>query len=327
MANIYPNQTTGSFCTWLLANSLIRLTAPRKIQVQNVQSAANTGGYVTQLYFEEFVQYTNRFYQEWQQYINGQPITPMPSGYDALTTAWLTHVTSPAQQTIYAVDAFFKQLRADGNLAIDVLYLFAQDNQTNSNVSLFNPATYTALPVGTPTWNANLGYTTNGISSYINTEFNLATNGVNYTQNNAMITHYARNAVAGTTGVDWGSYDGTNIAEGFSNYTGYGVGGYLNSLTVFNATDANTQGCFSYNRPSSSTVNVTVNGTQILSASDTATGLANDKCYIGCRNASGTAALFKAQQYTLWMAAAGSLNMVTLNSAINLLMTNIGAHY
>ena len=120
--NIYPNTQCANFCTWLIANSNIRLTPARKIQVQNVQTAANTGGYVTQLYFESFVAYTNRFYQQYMQYITQYPAAPQPTSYDAMTIAWLAVVSSPSQQTIYSVDAFFKQLRADGNLLLDYFF-------------------------------------------------------------------------------------------------------------------------------------------------------------------------------------------------------------
>jgi hypothetical protein len=162
MANIYPNSTASAFCAWILANSNIRVTTGRKIQIQNVQTAANTAGYVTQLYYEQFIAYTNQWYEQWLPYVAMQPYIAPPT-VSTYTTAWLAALPNvPTQATQYAVDAFFKQLVADGNMLLDYFFLFAQDNQPNNKISLINPTIYLITEHNTPTWTANLGYTGNG---------------------------------------------------------------------------------------------------------------------------------------------------------------------
>jgi hypothetical protein len=65
--------------------------------------------------------------------------------------------------------------------------------------------TYTA--VNSPTWSSNGGFTGNGTSSYIDTNFNPATQGVNYTLNNA--SRYA--LITGTnTTIDGNSISSSN---------------------------------------------------------------------------------------------------------------------
>ena len=142
MANIYPNNNAALFGAWILANSNIRVTPARKIQIQTIITQAQTGGYVAQLYYSEFIAYTNQWYAQYLQYNNQEPAI-IPTTYDPLTTAWLAALgTAPAQQTIYSVDAFFRQLRADGNLLLDYFFLFAQDNQANARIDLINPTLY-----------------------------------------------------------------------------------------------------------------------------------------------------------------------------------------
>jgi len=325
--NIYPNTQCAAYCAWILVNSNIRVTTARKIQIQTVQTAANTGGYVAQLYYEEFVAYTSQWYLQYQQYIDQQP-QPIPSSLDALTTTWLAALsTTPAQQTIYSVDAFFRQLRADGNLAIDCMYLFAQDIQANANKSLFNTATFTAVPTGTPVWTANNGYQCNGSSNYIKTGFVPASSGTNYVTNSAMIGYYSRLSISAVFNIDMASYDGSYFAEGYSNWAGTGMSSLINGTTGITTANTQTQGLFVHNRNSSSNVQSWINGAMLAQGSTTATGKSTQQIYLGARNNNGTADGYTAQQYACAIVGAGSLNMVTLNSAVNLLMTNLGAHY
>jgi hypothetical protein len=325
--NIYPNSNCALFCTWLLNNSLIRLTVPRKIQVQTVYTAASTGSYVTQLYYEEFIQYTNRFYIEYQQYILLQPALPMPGTLDALTIAWLAQVTSPAQQTIYSVDAFFKQLRADGNLAIDYLFLFAQDQQANARISLFNPTLYNVTENGALIWNVNLGYTGDASTAYLQTNYTDSTDGYNVTLNSNSFGVYLRKALAQGNKVNMGANDTINqslIATAFTS-DGKIYASAQASEDVY--ADYTTQGLFCVQRTTSSNVNLIANGAILNSSSDSSIGLVTIADGIIGWNVLGTPTELDDNQYSLAYKGSGSLNMVTFNSAVNLLMTNIGAHY
>lgn len=327
MANVYPNQTTSNFCAWLLSNSLIRLTAGRKIQIQNVQTAANSSSFVAQLYFEQFVNYTNQFYQQYLQYLNGQPSNPVPSGYDALTTAWLAKVTSPAQQTIYAVDTFFKQLRNDSNLAFDYFYLFAQDQQANAKITLFNPGDYNIVEHGTPVWTMNAGYTGNGSSMYLDTGFKDATNAINFTANSGMIGVYTRNSVTGGNKIVTGANGGGGTTEMALNYTATGMLAAVSSSGTVSSSNSNTQGCFTANRTASNNVELWINGSKLTNANVAVAALVTGSAYIMARNNSGSADNWDNNQYAAAWKGSGGMNQVLVNSAINTLMINLGAHY
>ncbi len=69
---------------------------------------------------------------------------------------------------------------------LDVLYIFA--NNGGSNFATLNwkaPSANQSTLINTPTFTTNEGFMGNGTSSYIDTNFNPATQGVNYTLNDA----------------------------------------------------------------------------------------------------------------------------------------------
>jgi hypothetical protein len=69
---------------------------------------------------------------------------------------------------------------------LDVFYVFAQDGGSSfATLNWKNPAANQAGIASSPTFTSNQGFTGNGTSSFIDTNFNPATQGVQYTQNNA----------------------------------------------------------------------------------------------------------------------------------------------
>lgn len=68
----------------------------------------------------------------------------------------------------------------------DVLYIYYTDGDVNfAGINWKAPGTFTTSRVNSPVFATNEGFKSNGTSSYLNTTFNCATNGVNYTQDNA----------------------------------------------------------------------------------------------------------------------------------------------
>jgi len=327
MANIYPNNNAALFGAWILANSNIRVTPARKIQIQTIITQAQTGGYVAQLYYSEFIAYTNQWYAQYLQYNNQEPAI-IPTTYDPLTTAWLAALgTAPAQQTIYSVDAFFRQLRADGNLLLDYFFLFAQDNQANAWIDLINPTLYAVTEHNTPTWNANQGYTGNGTNMYLSVNYIDSTSGTNYTLNNAMFGAYTRSTLAAASKSLMGSDDGTNYNYIYQRYTGNLMINIINGYASYNPANTLTQGNFLLQRTANNAINIYREGVSLGTNNAASTGLSSKQDYIMAVNNNGTPIDYNNNQYTCAYKGSGAINPVTFNSAVNLLMTNLGAHY
>lgn len=117
------------------------------------------------------------------------------------------------------VNKFIKDLKSDLGIsrlsdAFDVLYLFAHENQIAALTNLVKDAHH-GVAYNSPTFTTDRGFTGNGTSAYINTQYNPSTQSVNYTQNNASIGVYAR--TTGTRGrVLAGAYESPFITGVYS---------------------------------------------------------------------------------------------------------------
>lgn len=114
-------------------------------------------------------------------------------GFDADYQAVLTYATSlgytiPSSGQQIKQNQLMLDLKAGGIWGkLDTFGVFATNG--NSNFALIDwkrLSLYTS--VNSPTFTSNQGFTGNGISSYIDTNFNPTTQGVNYTLNNASIS-------------------------------------------------------------------------------------------------------------------------------------------
>lgn len=70
---------------------------------------------------------------------------------------------------------------------LDVMYVPAAHAPSASLLNWKTPGTFTGVPVNSPSWQADRGYTGNGTNSRVNTTWVPSTNAVNYTLNNAAI--------------------------------------------------------------------------------------------------------------------------------------------
>lgn len=327
MANIYPNSNAYQFCTWILSNSLNRPTTARKVQIQTVQSAALAGTSVAQLYYEEFVQYTNQWYDQYLQFLAMQPNIQLPASLDALTTTWLTYVTTPSNATVYAVDAFFKQLRADGNLLLDYFFLFAQDSQANGRISLINPNLYAVTEHGTPTWNAYQGYTGNGSSMYLSTNYTESTNAIQWQLNNNTSGLYARLSTGFGTITEMGAYDGVNNSSIKLRTSATASTISNDSTAIVTSNNIGSQGLYMGNRKNNTQVTLTINGITSANITSNSSALVAKNDFILALNNNGTPAQYSSNQIAIAFKGNGAINLITMNSAVNLLATNLGAHY
>lgn len=134
---------------------------------------------------------------------------------------------------------------------LDVLYILANDGGSNfGTLNWKSPLANQATLINTPTFTTNEGFMGNGTSSYIDTNFNPATQGVNYTLNDASRYAYV---FTGSTGQRFeGNVLDNNMRLG--NYTVIKINsGAVNTLdSAFTYTT--TKGMKSIHRTSSTDV-------------------------------------------------------------------------
>lgn len=188
---------------------------------------------------------------------------PFDSDYQAiLNRATALGYTLPSAAQQVKQNTFLVALKTAGvwNL-LDILYVYATDG--NSDFATLNwkaPTLFQCAKVNSPTFTTNQGFTGNGSTSYVNSNWSAFGNGVNYTQNNASMGGYVNSNIAESTGDVWGIRNGANQAELNPRTGGNVLAGSLNALSAFNAANANSIGFYHSQRTAVNLQKVFKNG-------------------------------------------------------------------
>jgi len=135
--------------------------------------------------------------------------------------------TLPSDAVKLKQNTLLASLKASGVWSkLDVFYVFAQDGGSAfATLNWKNPNANQSTLVSSPTFVNNGGFQGNGTSSYINTNFNPATQGVNYTLNDA--SRYFFSHAVGT-----GRFDGVDATNSNSITRGNVTSHRINSGTT-----------------------------------------------------------------------------------------------
>jgi len=183
--------------------------------------------------------------------------------------------TLPSDAVKLKQNTLLTSLKSTGVWAkLDVFYVFAQDGGSAfATLNWKNPAANQAGIASSPTFTSNQGFTGNGTSSYIDTNFNPLTQGAQYTQNDAS-RYFFTHAISGTGRFDGNMNAGRNsIVRGATTAQRINAGSVNSLLTSFDFTaTANTK---SIHRTSSTNVTLYnsttgASNTQLSAAMDSA---------------------------------------------------------
>lgn len=250
---------------------------------------------------------------------------PIMGGYDAMASAYFAAVPNAftsARKTI--INTLIAGLRADGNLTkLDRLWLLA--NSTTGNAVIDIIGLNAATLVNAPAFVEDQGYTGDGATSYINSNYIPASNGVQYTLNSASYGIYVRTNTA-TTAAEIGANNGTNYNYMYTR-TANASFHITNCDSVGEMSFANTdsRGFFTSVRTTSTAQAGFKNGVSEVSNTQVSTGLTDKDFYILTRNNNGVIANPSDKQVSIAFMGAGSINQATLYSRIQTYMTSIGA--
>ena len=253
----------------------------------------------------------------------------------AETLAWINQLSLPKPSSLYKmkVDFLIKNLKEFGIWnQLDRLWVFSTEQQAHARVSLVNPSGInSAWPsniteVNNPTWTRLKGYTGNGTSAYLNTNYTESTNGINATQNNVSTGIWCTNkAITGSTEVDFGSNNGGS--EILSQYWNGNLNAYVNSASGGVYTGyGNTLGLTAMQRTSSSSINILKNGVVISTPAENSTGVATTQTYIMTQNVSGSpqAGVYSTRRYSIFFIGSGNINQVLLYNILQRFAMEIG---
>lgn len=146
----------------------------------------------------------------------GLPFLRISSGFSAEYNAILARGTAlgytlPSAGQQIKQNALIETLKSAGIWSkTDIFYMFANDGSREfATLNWMNPSAHQCTLLNSPTFTANDGFLGNGTSSFINTNYNPASSGINYTLNDASIFTYNKTYVlnAFLSGVDIGAFN------------------------------------------------------------------------------------------------------------------------
>lgn len=249
------------------------------------------------------------------------------TGFDTDFTNWLSGLTgaqpSSARQTL--MNTFITGLKSDGIWnKLDALWLIANETEEQGKKNL-KANKFNLVPINSPTFTVDRGYSTNGTTQYIRTGTAPKYQN-NYTQNNASFGLYV-NTNVDQNAVDMGntylSYNLLYTRLSNATYTAINDGGSTPSTA-----NATSIGFYAVDRQASANYKVYKNGVALVTQSIVSTGVTDFEFFIGARNNIGTADRFASKRYALAFIGGGlsATEHANFYTRVNTLLTAIGAN-
>lgn len=213
---------------------------------------------------------------------------------------------------------------------MDVLSVYATQDTTVARLNMVS-SSFTGTLVASPSFQQDRGYTTNGSTSYIDTNFIPSTGGSQlYTQDAAHFGFWSNTSRTAGTGIDMGAFTGNTTYIRAFNSTGSQGTINDNGSSVLLLTNGTSLGhsLMSRTAPSGAGAqNIYWNGTTTTSDSTASSGLSSVSFFVGAANNAGSPLSNpSATQYTM-MSIGGKLSASdasTFYTAIRTLMTARG---
>ena len=209
--------------------------------------------------------------------------------------------TKPSASVAAAQDAMVIALVAAGVWAkMDVFYLFAQESNGDGEAlkNWFNPGTFDSTLVNAPVHVSLEGFTSNGTTSYINSNYNPNTNKINLALDSASLGVYSRTNIQEATTTIVLKMGTDNFQLVLRNATDK-VAQRINASGGTAAANANSSGLIIGNRVLSTHQDAYRNGGLISNDSRPSVAIPSGDCFILARNLDGGADGFALHQVSM----------------------------
>jgi hypothetical protein len=249
--------------------------------------------------------------------------------------AYLWHRSAGAvsDTRIGLVNDLIVGLKADGVWTkLDRLWLFAAENQGSALVDL--KARTTATAVASPTFTADRGYqSTNILTQYINTNYNLSTQAVQANVDSMSISAWCVTNRAANAQPACGVFDGGSNAWQLYQFISVlpgspGVGGFMGEGSGIEMGNSQSNGFATFQRTSSTTEEAYFNGVALTPASQTRTAAVfpNFNMFLLGRDNAGTFDSGNADQYAAFAFGAklSATDAANFYNRIRTYMTAVG---
>jgi hypothetical protein len=186
-------------------------------------------------------------------------------------------------------DLIFKPIKQELNIellsdAFDAAYLLCGYTAESSLKNIVKRA-HDATAVNSPTYTQHEGWSGNGISSYINTNYNASTQGINFKQDDASQGGYVRQMHTAGVKSLWGVYSETGSIRYLPNRGSLARYVSLNNDRIESITeDFNDNGVHIISRLSSSEYKLFINNALRKTIAYNSIGIAPYNVYLLCEN-------------------------------------------
>jgi hypothetical protein len=273
------------------------------------------------------------------RYSNYQLATPpaeTPDFYDEYDTVYAAFTTKPSEAIagyqealVYSLDTMDFAGGASVWDRLDLFLVFAAHTNGGSEalINWFDPGIFNADDPTTTQWDNLEGYTGDGTTDYISTNFAPSTDATNYTLNSASVGIYLRTNISSTTANAFGIADGTaRTSLHPRNASDY----YLSRINNTSGSNqnapmgGNSQGLWVITRTASNVTEAYHNGTSIDSDVTDSNALPTAEFFIlDCNGISDT---FSAHQVSIFFIMNGitDAEATAINTVIETYMDAIG---
>lgn len=223
---------------------------------------------------------------------------------------------------------FIVGCKADGNYSeIDRMWIFAAEDEQNALISLVingagNLGDHTEIVgISSPAYVTDRGYTGNGSTSYLDTNYNPSADHVKYTQNSGSHGTYTRTDV-NESKVDLGISGDIEIASRWSN-----VFYSMVNQPEFGVSNSDSRGFFCCERTASILQTAYKNGSSVGTNVGSSHALANTNIFIcAANNGSGSPSFMGTKQIAFSFIGSGAIDISALYGRVQTFMTAIGAN-
>lgn len=168
----------------------------------------------------------------------------------------------------------------------DAVYVLATSDTVSAKLNLVSTS-FSLVPNNSPTFTADQGYTGNGSNAYLETNFNPATAGGNFTQDSAHLASWdiIKNTAAGKLGLSGNLEDGTFVGASITQSDG-GANSQITTINSGGDTPATNvpPGFLIGNRSGASSRQLYWNGSSSATGSTTSTALVSVSIWLLARH-------------------------------------------
>ena len=208
---------------------------------------------------------------------------------------------------------------------LDVFWNYATETQQQAVWNIKSPGTNTCTEVNIPSWVAKKGYTSNGTTSYLNTNFNPSTQAVNFTLNSGSLGIYSRSNIA-EAGYDMGVYQvsGGHLINILSRTATNTMANRVNTTATTTLSNSNSLGLIAAARTTSTLTTFYRNGSSIGTVADASSSIPAFNVFVNCLSSDGAAGSFSTKEISMAFMGSGGILQSNLNTAFEAYMDALG---